>query len=183
MVTDCGLDMSPSDIVIATLFYQFSLYVCVRLARRGFTLGELGVVCNAATALFMETVNLTRMKVSCSVSCPWDTANCSADPLTTYTLHQDIPTSYSSSYLSTRPDPWIPLSRSDPLSTPLPLTTPCSTPSSTTQIPSRKASPSASSRTWILRRIIDSMWWVSRNLDEMVIRLERPIYLGCKILT
>lgn len=61
---DSIVDMSPSDIVIATLFYQFSLYVCVRLARRGFTLGELGVVCNAATALFMETVNLTRMKVS-----------------------------------------------------------------------------------------------------------------------
>ena len=56
--------MSASDIVIATLFYQFSLYVCIRLARRGFTLGELGVVCNAATALFMETVNMTRMKVS-----------------------------------------------------------------------------------------------------------------------
>jgi hypothetical protein len=59
-------DMSPSDIVIATLFYQFSLYVCVRLARRGFTLGELAVVCNAATALFMETINMTRMKVSSS---------------------------------------------------------------------------------------------------------------------
>lgn len=59
-------DMSPSDIVIATLFYQFSLYVCVRLARRGFTLGELAVVCNAATALFMETTNMTRMKVRCN---------------------------------------------------------------------------------------------------------------------
>lgn len=58
------LDMSPSDIVLATLFYQFSLYVCVRLARRGFTLGELALVCNAATALFMEVINLTRMKVS-----------------------------------------------------------------------------------------------------------------------
>lgn len=55
--------MSPSDIVIATLFYQFCLYVCVRLARRGFTLGELGVVTHAATALFMETVNMTRSKV------------------------------------------------------------------------------------------------------------------------
>lgn len=55
--------MSASDIIIATLFYQFSLYVCVRLARRGFTLGELAIVCNAATALTMETVNLTRMKV------------------------------------------------------------------------------------------------------------------------
>ena len=56
-------DMSPSDIIIATLFYQFSLYVCVRLARRGFTLGELAVVCCAATAMFMESVNLTRMKI------------------------------------------------------------------------------------------------------------------------
>ena len=61
--------MSPSDIIIATLFYQFSLYVCVRLAKRGLTLGELGVICNAATALFMETVNMTRMKV-CSVDFP-----------------------------------------------------------------------------------------------------------------
>lgn len=57
-------DMSPSDIVIATLFYQFSIYVCVRLARRGVTLGELAAVCNAATAMVMETTNLTRMKVS-----------------------------------------------------------------------------------------------------------------------
>lgn len=56
-------DMSHSDVVIATLFYQFCLYVCVRLARRGFTLGELGLVTHAATALFMETVNLTRTKV------------------------------------------------------------------------------------------------------------------------
>lgn len=60
-------DMSPSDIVIATLFYQFSIYVCVRLARRAVTLGELAAVCNAATAMVMETINLTRMKVSVCV--------------------------------------------------------------------------------------------------------------------
>ncbi|WVQ76542.1 hypothetical protein IAR50_006212 [Cryptococcus sp. DSM 104548] len=57
-------DMSPSDIVIATLFYQFSIYVCVRLARKGLTLGELASVCSAATAMFMEVVNLTRMKIA-----------------------------------------------------------------------------------------------------------------------
>lgn len=56
--------MSASDIIIATLFNQFSLYVCVRLARRGFTLGELALVCGGATALVMETVNMTRHKVS-----------------------------------------------------------------------------------------------------------------------
>lgn len=60
-------DMSPSDIVIATLFYQFCIYVCVRLARRGFTLGEMGIVTHAGTALFMETVNMTRTKVSSAV--------------------------------------------------------------------------------------------------------------------
>lgn len=58
------LDLTYPDIVIATLFFQFSLYVSVRLARRGFTLGELGIICHAATGLFMETVNLTRTRVS-----------------------------------------------------------------------------------------------------------------------
>jgi hypothetical protein len=56
-------ELSYSDIVLSTLFYQFSLYVSVRLARRGFTLGELGAVCQCATGLFMETINMTRMKV------------------------------------------------------------------------------------------------------------------------
>lgn len=56
-------DLSYSDIIIATLFFQFSLYVCVRLARRGFTLGELGLVCYSATGLFMECVNLTRSQI------------------------------------------------------------------------------------------------------------------------
>ncbi|KAJ9106194.1 hypothetical protein QFC21_001338 [Naganishia friedmannii] len=59
-----GYDLTNADIIIATLFFQFSLYVCIRLARRGFTLGELGVVCHAATGLFMETVNLTRTRLA-----------------------------------------------------------------------------------------------------------------------
>lgn len=57
------LDLTYTDIILATLFFQFSLYVCVRLASKGFTLGELGIVCHAGTGLFMETINLTRMKV------------------------------------------------------------------------------------------------------------------------
>ena len=63
-------DLTYPDIVIATLFFQFSLYVSVRLARRGFTLGELGIICHAATGLFMETVNLTRTRVSEAASRP-----------------------------------------------------------------------------------------------------------------
>ncbi|KAG7530876.1 hypothetical protein FFLO_04739 [Filobasidium floriforme] len=59
-----GYDYTYSDLVISTLFFQFCLYVCVRLARRGFTLGELGIICHAGTGLFMEVVNLTRTKIS-----------------------------------------------------------------------------------------------------------------------
>lgn len=35
----------------------------VRLARRGFTIGELGLVATGATAVFMEAVNLTRARI------------------------------------------------------------------------------------------------------------------------
>ncbi|KAL1411019.1 dolichol kinase [Vanrija albida] len=78
-------DMSHSDIILATLFYQFCLYVCVRLARRGFTLGELAVVTNAGTAMFMETVNMTRMKIPI-IQTPYIKTYRLPTPLLTYQL-------------------------------------------------------------------------------------------------
>lgn len=57
-------DFTYSDLTIATLFFQFSLYVCSRLARRGFTFGELAVVAQVGTGFFMEVVNLTRTGIS-----------------------------------------------------------------------------------------------------------------------
>lgn len=45
------------------MFFQFSLYACVRVAHHGFTFGELGLVAFGATVLFMELVNLTKAKV------------------------------------------------------------------------------------------------------------------------
>uniref|UniRef100_A0A0W0F7P5 dolichol kinase n=1 Tax=Moniliophthora roreri TaxID=221103 RepID=A0A0W0F7P5_MONRR len=51
------------EVAISSLFYQFTLYVAVRLAHRGFTLGELGMVCFGGTALFMELLNLTRAQI------------------------------------------------------------------------------------------------------------------------
>ncbi|KIK62538.1 hypothetical protein GYMLUDRAFT_242694 [Collybiopsis luxurians FD-317 M1] len=47
------------ELIIAALFYQCTLYGAVRLAHRGFTLGELGVVGFGGTALFMEFLNMT----------------------------------------------------------------------------------------------------------------------------
>ncbi|KAF8339816.1 uncharacterized protein EI90DRAFT_3144088 [Cantharellus anzutake] len=47
------------DLTFISLCYQFTLYLLIRLARGGFTLGEVGVVAQASTALFTETINLT----------------------------------------------------------------------------------------------------------------------------
>ncbi|KAH9902865.1 hypothetical protein C8Q73DRAFT_785494 [Cubamyces lactineus] len=55
--------MSYFDVAASALFFQFSLYISVRLAHRGFTFGELGLVAFGATILFMELVNLTIAKL------------------------------------------------------------------------------------------------------------------------
>ncbi|KAI0067387.1 hypothetical protein BV25DRAFT_1794947 [Artomyces pyxidatus] len=55
--------MTYWEVACASVFYQFSLYIAVRLAHRGFTLGELGLVVFGATALYMELVNLTIAKI------------------------------------------------------------------------------------------------------------------------
>ncbi|CDO75786.1 hypothetical protein BN946_scf184934.g1 [Trametes cinnabarina] len=55
--------MSYFEVVTSAMFFQFSLYISVRLAHRGFTFGELGLVAFGATILFMELVNLTIAKV------------------------------------------------------------------------------------------------------------------------
>jgi hypothetical protein len=59
------LDLNQLEVVVAALFFQFTLYVALRLAHRGFTLGELGLVCFGGTALCLETINLTVAKVKC----------------------------------------------------------------------------------------------------------------------
>ncbi|KZV97450.1 hypothetical protein EXIGLDRAFT_832857 [Exidia glandulosa HHB12029] len=56
-------DLSILDVGLISLFHQFALYVMVRLARRGFTLGELGMVGQIATGMFMETFNLTVARI------------------------------------------------------------------------------------------------------------------------
>ncbi|KAI9057214.1 hypothetical protein FKP32DRAFT_1584185 [Trametes sanguinea] len=55
--------MSYFEVVASAMFFQFSLYISVRLAHRGFTFGELGLVAFGATILFMELVNLTIAKL------------------------------------------------------------------------------------------------------------------------
>ena len=56
--------MTWFEVLLGALIYQFALYVCLRLAHRVFTLGELGLVCFGGTALLMEfgNVNIARVR-------------------------------------------------------------------------------------------------------------------------
>ncbi|KAJ6570202.1 hypothetical protein DFH09DRAFT_1277797 [Mycena vulgaris] len=55
--------LSLFDVIVSALFYQFTLYVALRMAHRGFTLGELGLVCFGGTAVFMEFLNITIARI------------------------------------------------------------------------------------------------------------------------
>ncbi|KAF9223470.1 hypothetical protein BS17DRAFT_767327 [Gyrodon lividus] len=47
----------------SSVFYQFCLYVALRLAHGGFTLGELALVCFGGLSLGSELLNLTRARI------------------------------------------------------------------------------------------------------------------------
>jgi len=55
--------MSCLEVAVASLFYQFTLYVAIRLAHRGFTVGELGILAFGGTVLFVELVNVTTARI------------------------------------------------------------------------------------------------------------------------
>ncbi|CAE7184617.1 unnamed protein product [Rhizoctonia solani] len=63
-VAELGLwnEISRLDVICSTLFFQVALYVSVRLARRALTLGELVLIGHGATALFLETLNISVIK-------------------------------------------------------------------------------------------------------------------------
>ena len=56
--------MSFIELLLCSLFYQGALYLAIRLAHQGFTLGELGIVVFGASVLFMEGFNITVARVS-----------------------------------------------------------------------------------------------------------------------
>ncbi|KAG9076267.1 hypothetical protein FS749_011979 [Ceratobasidium sp. UAMH 11750] len=55
-------EISSLDLICSTFFFQTSLYVMVRMARRAFTMGEVVLVAHGATALFLETINISIIK-------------------------------------------------------------------------------------------------------------------------
>lgn len=95
--------MSYWEIACASVFFQLSLYIAIRLAHRGFTLGELSLVVFGATGLYMELVNLTIARASrlhC-MSCSGVELMCELMPTRRSDMachdpfHQDVPSAHA----------------------------------------------------------------------------------------
>ncbi|EFI27930.1 dolichol kinase [Coprinopsis cinerea okayama7 len=56
-------DLSTFEAAITAPFYSLTLYAGLRLAHRGFTVGELGLVCLGGTAVCLEFLNLTKARI------------------------------------------------------------------------------------------------------------------------
>ncbi|TIA74593.1 hypothetical protein E3P91_00877 [Wallemia ichthyophaga] len=56
-------DLDSLECFSATVFFQFTLLVILRLGKKGFTIGELVVSSGLGTGLFVEVLNLTRWKI------------------------------------------------------------------------------------------------------------------------
>lgn len=56
-------DLARWEVIAAALFYQANLYTISRLARRSFTLGELGIVAAVGVTLTMEALHLCLAKL------------------------------------------------------------------------------------------------------------------------
>ncbi|KAI0032526.1 hypothetical protein K488DRAFT_49742 [Vararia minispora EC-137] len=55
--------LSVWEVACAACFFQFSLYIAVRLAHKAVTLGELSIIVFGATALYMELINITAARI------------------------------------------------------------------------------------------------------------------------
>lgn len=58
------LDLTFLDVASVAVFYQFTLYMAIRLAHHSFTLGELSFTAFGATILFTEALHVTITRVS-----------------------------------------------------------------------------------------------------------------------
>lgn len=101
--------LSLFDVAVGALFYQFTLYVALRMAHRGLTLGELGLVCFGGTAVFMECLNITIARV-----CTSPPSNLTfranekgrTDLANHHSLHQDLPPPHTPCHLSINAHRW-----------------------------------------------------------------------------
>ena len=97
--------MNHFEAVLSSVFYPFTLYAGLRLAHRGFTVGELGLVCFGGTALCLEFLHLTIAKACYPI--PFHgrvTYRLSSDLASHNTIHPNVPTSQPTADFSDRLD-------------------------------------------------------------------------------
>lgn len=94
-------DINYYEIFSCAMFFQFSLYVSIRMAHHGFTLGELAVMCFGATALFLEAMGLTiaRVRPGTLPFPRFTRADPFLDLANYHVVHQNLPPSHPTTHL------------------------------------------------------------------------------------
>lgn len=172
--------MNYLEVVIASLFYQFALYLAIRLAHRGFTLGELGLVCFGGTALCMELLNITIARVRISVTFSDCTSlNESLEDLAGYdTIHQDIPTAHTTAHLPNGFDRRLVSYRLPSCAIPGSLSPHCPATCSQAPLPRREATEKTLPCTRLLYRYSPDRGWPYWYMGLVVPWQTEPLALG-----
>lgn len=174
-------DINYYEIFSCAMFFQFSLYVSIRMAHHGFTLGELAVMCFGATALFLEAMGLTiaRVRPGTFLTLPRMTR---ADPLLDiahyHDIHQDLPSSHPATHLPNSSHPRFAPRGPTTFPTALPLTPhrPATRPPST--LPRTKAEAPQAARARLLWRCGANRRRSHRPLDPLAVGQSRPVDVG-----
>lgn len=162
--------MTPFEAVVASVFYPFTLYGGLRLAHRGFTVGELGLVCFGGTAICMEFLHLTQAKVfkisSFLFTISWLTM--ATDLACEHTVHKDLPFTQPSFDLPDCHDRGVFRDRflAVPISCALPQY--CTTTRVSSAIPRGEATQSKILRSGLLCGLCALYWGSCGSLDTLV---------------
>jgi hypothetical protein len=187
---NCVTDLSYFDVGLVSLFYQFAVYVMIRLSHGGFTLGEVGLVALGSTVLFMDAVNMTVAKVCCLLSLKQINSEANFKDLAHYyCIHQDNKISNTPLNLSTRSSTWVYSHRATSLTTSstftshLPITSSQAqtTTRSTSQTTTTTGNPAPRTSFYLLFLLFPYYIWPDRLLDSMVSRRTKPLDLGCPL--
>jgi hypothetical protein len=157
-------DLSYWEIASGSAFFQFSLYVAVRLGHRGFTLGELGLVVFGATSLFTESVNLTVAKVRRLRRARTETdAPCrETDMARDNNLHQDISPAHTAAYFSVGSHSRVAADWPPVITSTHAVSAHCTATCTSSEVPTREASTPTCTRGRVLSRCGVHCWWADR---------------------
>jgi hypothetical protein len=172
------LDLTYFDVLVISSFYQFCIYVMARLSHGGFTLGELGLVAHGATALFMETTNLTIALVRTLSMKGNPSPHQLSDLASDDAIHKDLPLAHAASDLPARPYPRVSPHRIPPLTPSRVVPTYLPTAHASTQTASRTRSNEAPARSWLLRVRCPYHSRFDWDLGDVLSREAKPLDLG-----